>query len=378
MSKHKINKTSGITLIALVVTIIVLLILAGISIQMITGENGILTRAAESKERTEEKQIIEEVKMDILAQITDNNGRTITEPQLKTILKKYFNEEEVENIELSENLSKSTAELTSSNKSIKLADIYNGTIIKSYVGYYADLNGDEQITLEDDGVVFIDLAVGASGTVWGQSYYLDAASSGLKQYEESGTAITGDVAKFGEQKWIKTVNGTTGKNRFYVMALKDIDNQKHFWYLNAYNYSGKKYITEDGIGIDANNKAVGRKNTEAVMEVFNKATDNGGWGEKATGEAYTDMFEVIETKYNSSTGWFVPSRNEWAAFADATMVGDRKVSSNYSYFGLNYTYWLSSQDPDNINNARLSNFDLRIFYRDVLNTKRYVRLCTVF
>ena len=39
------NTKSGITLIALVVTIIVLLLLAGISIQMLTGDNGILQRA---------------------------------------------------------------------------------------------------------------------------------------------------------------------------------------------------------------------------------------------------------------------------------------------------------------------------------------------
>lgn len=36
------NKELGITLIALVITIIVLLILAGISISMLTGDNGIL------------------------------------------------------------------------------------------------------------------------------------------------------------------------------------------------------------------------------------------------------------------------------------------------------------------------------------------------
>ena len=39
----KFNRSKGITLIALVVTIIVLLILAGISISMLTGQNGILT-----------------------------------------------------------------------------------------------------------------------------------------------------------------------------------------------------------------------------------------------------------------------------------------------------------------------------------------------
>ena len=45
----------GITLIALVVTIIVLLILAGISISMLTGQNGILNRATEAKELSDIK-----------------------------------------------------------------------------------------------------------------------------------------------------------------------------------------------------------------------------------------------------------------------------------------------------------------------------------
>ena len=44
----------GITLIALVITIIVLLILAGVSISILTGENGILTQASKAKKATEE------------------------------------------------------------------------------------------------------------------------------------------------------------------------------------------------------------------------------------------------------------------------------------------------------------------------------------
>ncbi len=39
-----IKERKGITLIALVITIIVLLILAGVSISMLIGDNGILTR----------------------------------------------------------------------------------------------------------------------------------------------------------------------------------------------------------------------------------------------------------------------------------------------------------------------------------------------
>ena len=45
----KLKQTKGITLIALVITIIVLLILAGVSIAMLTGQNGILTQATNAK-----------------------------------------------------------------------------------------------------------------------------------------------------------------------------------------------------------------------------------------------------------------------------------------------------------------------------------------
>ena len=51
--KNLKRNVKGITLIALVISIIVLLILAGISIGMLTGENGILTQAQKAKEQTE-------------------------------------------------------------------------------------------------------------------------------------------------------------------------------------------------------------------------------------------------------------------------------------------------------------------------------------
>ena len=47
------KRNNGITLIALVVTIVVLLILAGVSISMLTGENGIIKQAQNAKEKSE-------------------------------------------------------------------------------------------------------------------------------------------------------------------------------------------------------------------------------------------------------------------------------------------------------------------------------------
>ena len=55
------KSTKGITLIALVITVIVLLILATVSIATLTGENGILIRANQAKEETEEAGDIEQI-----------------------------------------------------------------------------------------------------------------------------------------------------------------------------------------------------------------------------------------------------------------------------------------------------------------------------
>ena len=63
MLRDTLRRNKGITLIALVVTIIVLLILAGISIAMLTGQNGILNSAAEAKEKTRVAQEDESQKL---------------------------------------------------------------------------------------------------------------------------------------------------------------------------------------------------------------------------------------------------------------------------------------------------------------------------
>ena len=66
------NDMKGITLIALVITIIVLLILAGISIAMLTGQNGILTQSQNAKEQTENSNNWEQVKLAVTAGKLEN------------------------------------------------------------------------------------------------------------------------------------------------------------------------------------------------------------------------------------------------------------------------------------------------------------------
>ena len=67
MKTRKIKTNKGITLIALVITIIVLLILAGVTIAMITGENGILTKANNSKNETAKATAKEKVQTEVMA-----------------------------------------------------------------------------------------------------------------------------------------------------------------------------------------------------------------------------------------------------------------------------------------------------------------------
>ena len=66
MEQKRMQKNSkGITLIALVITIIVLLILAGVTIATLTGDNGILNQAGKAKDKTTEAEAIERVQVEV-------------------------------------------------------------------------------------------------------------------------------------------------------------------------------------------------------------------------------------------------------------------------------------------------------------------------
>ena len=122
------KKEKGITLIALVVTIIVLLILAGISIAMLTGEGGILTNAREANDKTGRANAIEMAQLDILDVKANNEGK-ITDGEFKEILNRYFTDKEGNAItELEENLSELELKtLDGKYSGILASEIYNGT-----------------------------------------------------------------------------------------------------------------------------------------------------------------------------------------------------------------------------------------------------------
>lgn len=94
-NNNKIKKTlkasNGITLIALVITIIVLLILAGISITMLSGDNSILSQAGRARDLTEEKseEEIQKIESMIEAINTYTSNTSVSSENEVTIL--YLN-----------------------------------------------------------------------------------------------------------------------------------------------------------------------------------------------------------------------------------------------------------------------------------------------
>ena len=102
MGKQK-NKENGITLIALVVTIIVLIILAGVSIGMIVGENGIITQAQRARNETRASNIEEEIQLWLASKEIDNsstgsNSQTLEEFVVSLQNKGLLAEEEKEEV----------------------------------------------------------------------------------------------------------------------------------------------------------------------------------------------------------------------------------------------------------------------------------------
>ena len=75
-----LTSNSAITLVALIITIIVLLILAGVTLNMVMGENGIFGKANNAKNKTEVAQYEEELRMCVLEMQTDSaeKGKTLT------------------------------------------------------------------------------------------------------------------------------------------------------------------------------------------------------------------------------------------------------------------------------------------------------------
>ena len=283
----------GITLLSLIITVVIMIILAAVTINITLGDGGLIWQAQHA------------------AEVTVNSAQSEQE-QLDSL------EKELANI-LAENEGPAPIPET-----------------ETQVANYADVDGNGTV----DGVIYADLAIGGSGAALGEGYTI-SKGSGFKKYR-----VTQEVysESFGTGKVIAPVEGSSGNERFYVMTLSNVVSGAKYWYDDAYG-NMEDYASQTSTAFGA-----GEQNTINMIAKWNSGS-NGGYGAQnaGTNSPYNPdvwgISAVNSRTWNGSSGWYVPSKEEWVAFAGELNIDD----SNYLNLGLNHRYWSSSQvDTQNV------------------------------
>lgn len=222
---------------------------------------------------------------------------------------------------------------------------------KSQVGKYIDTNGDGI----PEGIIFIDLVADKEKQLKYDNKMYKIPT--IKEKDNIKEYVTG--GKFshklnGEQEMLMPI--FDGEDRFYIMALEDIDKHWcHHWYANVSDMNDFAITTAMDFGS-------GRQNTLNMM----KKWTNEEYGKQDS----LDIWNVIKEQVED--GWFILSVDEWAAFAGQLGI----TKSNYSSKGLSGWYWSSSQYGTNsafsiyLNNGYVDNYSV--------NGTHCVRLAATF
>ena len=389
-------KEKGITLIALVITIIVLLILAGVTIATLTGDNGILTKATEAKDKTEEGEEEEKVKLSVAGALAKDNGGEIKEGYLDEELASQFGEKGTDyNLEGSGPFTVTIIESGRSylinedgaigevveREGIEVGDYVNYTPDTSTIEYGVDKlspeitgSGSNSSAIKQDSLKWRIMNIDASGRVdlisekpTSQEVYFSRARG-----YNNGVFVINDICK---SLYSNNSLGITARN----LDLKDIEDKMNEVgktsrveysnevkygetknYGSGYNQYPNLYAEENGSGI----------NTETVKE--DGIDINADWYSSPTTEDSSTANEgltVTQTYY----GW----GNTPSSYFDDQRFYDM-------IFNTGKTYWLASRFADCISPyatfglCRVSNSTLdgnRMFYSngDPSGYGRYLR-----
>jgi len=318
MKKRTSRREKGITLIALIVTIIVLLILAGVTINLALNNQGVLEKA---KIATREYQ-----------NAATNEEKNLEE--LGNIIGKYIKKEGI------------------GTGTTIAKDSYPTIIVTGLI--YADLDGD---TSTAEGLVVStskgDAVVATTKMPEGYT---------MSNYEGESKTAAGKII---------TTN-ITGRENFYVLALADYDTNEHYWYKNAYE-NLDNYFTSTAFGQGKNNtlKMIERIKDHGDMTKYKYDSGDPITARDDTNPYGPDMWYLIKDE----TNWFVPSKEEWWTFL-ANLEESGLSVTKYSNYGLRASYWSSSQDY--MINAWTVAFNQRKICADYTKFSNYIRLCTTF
>ena len=270
MLKEKRN-TNGITLIALVITIIVLLILAAVTINALSGDNGILRRATEAGKQNTIAQEKEAIGVAYSSCLSDDNIGGVTSSQLQEKLQKI-----IKNVEVSESGTDLSILFTDTSHRYTLGK--SGQIEKEVDLIPEEANRIVQI-LSVDTTNKNAIVLTADNTV----KYVEIGD--LKKKELSKVEIkSSDTEKIVSKKGIR---------KSFENCFVDNDGKVYTWGENDYGQLGNGTTTNSSMPIcisDTENSVLKGKNIKNIST--NRYTvcaidDNGKvytWGENVYGQ----------------------------------------------------------------------------------------------
>mgnify|MGYP006062719905 CR=1 FL=1 len=211
------KKMHGITLIALVVTIVVLLILAGITISLVFSDNGIIKKAQEAANKTKEAVINEQTQMNEIADYMENMlneiGGTIPDEPEGPEMPEGWDDTKVDAVESEDNV------VVPVPKGYTASEVTGENTVKDGFVIYENTNGEdkyEPVTDESDietaqttrnQFVWVPVAnpsdmygTDKDGKKWGKTYYYVDANTIVPFYwkEQNGTMIIEDIEGYRE------------------------------------------------------------------------------------------------------------------------------------------------------------------------------------
>ena len=244
-----------------ILNIIVLLILAGVTIATLTGDNGILTKATESKNKTEEGEEEEKVKLSVAGAMAKDNGGEIKEGYLDEELASQFGEK-------------------GTDYKLEGSGPFTVTIIESGRSYIINADGTIGEAIKREGIEVGDYVNYSYDTV-AEGYSLEQAESG---YTSDQT-----VAQTNGLKWRILNIDPSGR----VDLISEEPTSQRVDFQGARGYNNGVYVINDICRSLYSNSSLGiEARSLDLKDIEDKMNATG----KAERDKYTNAVKYGETK----------------------------------------------------------------------------------
>ena len=288
------RNTKGITLIALVVTIIVLIILAGVSINLVFGNLGIVTKAKEAKRMQEQAELNEQIALGELSNEIDKTingkGTPTDSPTGMPTIKELRDSGEF--------MKKETTAIDSDKNLIKIPQGFK-------VAKDSGINVTEGVVIEDNDIIE------GIGNNRGNQYVWVPVGNQIKKSDGTTVDITLGRYTFADGTNDKDTNGAVLKKGAPILKqnaenyMQQVIIDLNYKELEIYRQGVASYEATDGLNTTSRGKKKSDGTYEGIKSFIDSVKTNGGY--------YIARYEAsygIDGKANSKvSNSFMPSND---------------------------------------------------------------------